>query len=89
MPELISAKEAAERLGVSHSQIARLCANGTLAYKRIGNALGIDPASVEDARARRTAGRPKKWKYEGLLDELRARGHEAIARKIERIFGIR
>ena len=89
MSELISAKDAAKRLGVSHMQITRLCQNGTLRHERIGNAYCIDPQSVEDARERKTAGRPRKWKHDSLLQELRKRGYEAIARKIEKIFNIR
>ena len=87
--ELIGAREAASRLGLSHVQVTRLCHNGTLQYTRVGNALVIDADSVTDASARRKAGRPRKWKGEWLVKELRARGHELMAIKIERIFHIR
>jgi len=69
--------------------VTKLCHNGTLKFQRIGNSLCIDAQSVEDARERRLVGRPRKWKHDSLLQELRKRGYEAIARKIEKIFNIR
>jgi excisionase family DNA binding protein len=84
--DLISARDAAERLGISHSQVTRLCGNGTLKHQRIGNALCIEVSSLEDVAARRKVGRPKVWKFGPLIKELRKRGHESLAAKIEKIF---
>jgi hypothetical protein len=86
--DLISAIEAAKRLKVSRAQASRLCKNGTLKHQRIGNVLKIDPDSVAAAAARRTVGRPKKWKFEPLVAELRNRGYDSLAARIEKIFGI-
>ena len=87
LTELISAKEAANRLGLSHSRVTILCHTGVLKFQRIGNQLCIDPQSVEDARNRKNgAGRPRKWKYEPIVAELRKRGYERLASQVERIF---
>lgn len=57
--ELISASDAASRLGVSDRQVRRLVASGELAARRIGDRWIIDAGAVRDrARAKRQGGRP-------------------------------
>ena len=85
--QLISVKEASKRLKISPSQVKRLCTAGILKHQRVGQrAIWIDPASLEAATARPKVGRPKVWRFAPLVQELRNRGYEAIARKVEAIF---
>lgn len=69
--DLITAADAAKRLGISHAQVTRLCLNGTLDYLRIGSRYAIDRQSLARARKRAKPGRPRKVLYAGpSLDKL-------------------
>jgi excisionase family DNA binding protein len=47
-PPLVSAREVAQRLGVSTATMYALCQSGQLPYTRVVNAIRISPADLED-----------------------------------------
>jgi excisionase family DNA binding protein len=47
-PALLSAREVAQRLGVSSATVYALCQSGRLPYARVLNAIRISPADLED-----------------------------------------
>jgi excisionase family DNA binding protein len=47
-PALLSAREVAQRLGVSTATVYALCQSGRLPYARVVNAVRIAPADLED-----------------------------------------
>jgi excisionase family DNA binding protein len=54
---LVSATQAADRLGVSRQMVTRWCRLGILAAQKVGATWAIDAASVEALRARREEGK--------------------------------
>lgn len=47
LPGYLTAYEAADRIGVSHSQITRYVSNGQLPSMRVGNVILIPESSVQ------------------------------------------
>jgi hypothetical protein len=86
--ELLSAAEAADIAGVSHAQITRLCANGTVAHVRVGNRLIIRADSLRESMgARRKVGRPgdPMAKHRATLVALRKAGHGPLAACVQKV----
>lgn len=54
MSDKLTAKQAAEILGVSASRVRQMVLDGTLKADRFGQNLAVDPESVEAAKARKT-----------------------------------
>lgn len=59
---MLTAIEAAERLGISKSGLLKLVERGTLKASRFGNAYAFAPRDVERAKSRPAPGRPKMEK---------------------------
>jgi excisionase family DNA binding protein len=57
---LLTAKEAAEKLGISLRQMQTLLKNNRLPARKFGNNWMIDEADLEFVRERPITGRPKK-----------------------------
>ena len=56
----LTAKEAAEKLGISLRQMQTLLKNGRLPAKKFGNNWMIEEADLEFVKERPITGRPKK-----------------------------
>lgn len=61
MKDLISSKEAAEKLGVSLRRVQALITSGKLPAQKIGNSYVVQEKDLESVKAR-TPGRPPKQK---------------------------
>jgi excisionase family DNA binding protein len=59
---LLSIKDAAERLQISNVRVLQLIQEGTLPAQKIGRDWFIQESDVEAAKTRRGRGRPKKEK---------------------------
>lgn len=59
MKNLISSKEAAEKLGISLRRVQALITNGRLPAQKIGNSYVVNEKDLELVKER-TPGRPKK-----------------------------
>jgi excisionase family DNA binding protein len=55
----VTCAEAAKILGIGRSQISVLIQKGVLRAVRVGRRLDVDPASVENAKTRKTVGLPR------------------------------
>jgi excisionase family DNA binding protein len=80
---LLSTNEAAQLLGITRTQVTRLCKAGVLVSQRIGHTLAITRDSIEYAADNRPAiGRPKKDKHAVTVRALRSKGYLGLARDV-------
>jgi excisionase family DNA binding protein len=82
--DLLSTGEAAKLLGITRTQVTRLCKAGVLVSQRIGHTLAITRDSVEYAADNRPAiGRPRKDKHAGTVRALRSKGYLGLANDVQ------
>lgn len=82
--DMLSTQQVSNILGISRSQVTRLCKAGVFDYERIGRTLAIDALSVHEAfAARRMRGRPRKDRHAGTVRALQAAGYLGLADDIK------
>lgn len=87
--DLLSASEAADRLGVSPRRVRQLIQDGLLRAARVGNSWAVDPASVEQRRRRdaptgRPYGAANVWKMARMADLIMSEADPAGAGRLQR-----